>query len=127
MQTCIKERLVFICENKNLKLKDFQELTELPYRTAQSYLNGTRTPNAEGLEVICTRLRVNLNWLVCGIGEPFIQEKQPEKIKLDVDEKELLENYRQASDNGKFVISSVARSTEKKANQDNQIQRYYGT
>lgn len=129
MQTCIKERLVFICENKNLKLKDFQELTELPYRTAQSYLNGTRTPNSEGLEIICTRLRVNLNWLVCGIGEPFIQEKQPEKIKLDVDEKELLDNYRQASDNGKFVIANVARTAEKKAQttENYQDERYFGT
>ena len=123
----VKNRVNEIKTLKSLNIKEFSEATNLSYRTAQNYLSGDREPNLEGLNKICTHLGVNLNWLVCGIGEPFIQEKQPEKIKLDVDEKELLDNYRQASDNGKFVISSVARSAEKKANQDNQIQRYYGT
>ena len=39
--------------------------------------------------------------------------RQPETA-LSLEEQELLDNYRQASDNGKFVISSVARTAEKK-------------
>lgn len=41
-----------------------------------------------------------------------ISERQPENL-LAQDEQKLLNNYRQASDNGKFVILSVAQGAEK--------------
>lgn len=113
----IKNRLNQIKELKFKTIKDFSDAANLSYRTAQNYLSGDREPNLDSLNKICTHLSVNLNWLVSGLGEPFIETfRQPESPNtLSQDEKELLENYRQASDNGKFVISSVARSAEKKA------------
>lgn len=47
------------------------------------------------------------------VEETFRQPESPNT--LNQDEKELLDNYRQASDNGKFVILSVAQGAEKKA------------
>lgn len=72
MQSRIKSRLLLACKQLGIdKPKDFQAATGFPYRTAQSYLNGTRTPNADGLAEICTRLRINLNWLLTGEGVFF--------------------------------------------------------
>ena len=42
-----------------------------------------------------------------------VSDRQPENL-LAQDEQELLTHYRQASDNGKFVILSVAQGAEKK-------------
>lgn len=113
----IKNRLNQIKDLKFKTIKDFSDAANLSYRTAQNYLNGDREPNLDSLNKICTHLSVNLNWLVSGLGEPLIEPfKQPENSvsELSHGETELLNNYRQASDNGKFVISSVARSAEKK-------------
>lgn len=100
---CIKDRLQFVCEHRGMKLKQFHEETGLPYRTAQSYLNGSRTPNVEGLTAICTRLHVNLNWLVTGCGSPFLNDE------LTDDESELIDNYRNANEQGKQAVKAVAK------------------
>lgn len=112
---CIKNKLQYICETNGLKLKDFQEITGLPYRTAQSYLNGTRTPNADGLAEICTRLRVNMNWLLADIGKPFIEETATINTSLSSDEQEILQLFRSATDTDREMILHVARRAEKKA------------
>lgn len=113
----IKNRLNQIKELKFKTIKNFSDAANLSYRTAQNYLSGDREPNLDSLNKICTHLSVNLNWLVSGLGEPFIETfRQPESPNtLNQEEKELLDNYRQASDNGKFVILSVAQGAEKKA------------
>lgn len=126
MHSCIRDRLLFICENKNLKLKDFQEITQLPYRTAQSYLNGTRTPNTEGLMTICTRLCVNLNWLIAGIGEPFFSS-EPEQNAVDFvctpDEQLLVENFRKLDGAGKTAITATMSALlPKSITENNQVQ-----
>lgn len=120
-------------EIKNLKfktIKNFSDATKLSYRTAQNYLSGDREPNLDSLNKICTHLSVNLNWLVSGVGEPFLDvgtETKSETAELSKDEQELLANYRQASDSGKFVILSVAQGAEKKVAENHQVQRHYGT
>ena len=55
-----------------------------------------------------------------------VSDRQPENL-LAQDEQELLANYRQTTDSGKFVILSVAKTQEKKAAEDNQDERYFGT
>lgn len=91
--------------------------------TLRMWGNYERGLNAPTVEIIFLLQEIGFD-----TGYLFTGFRQPENPNtLSQDEKELLENYRQASDNGKFVISSVARSAEKKANQDNQIQRHYGT
>lgn len=96
----IYERLRLICDEKNLNIKELSELTGLPYRTAQSYLSGDREPNADGMAIICTRLRVNINWLLTGNGEKFISDYG----FVDEDEMSMLTAYRKSNDVGKRVI-----------------------
>ena len=121
MQSRIKSRLLLACKQLGIdKPKDFQAATGFPYRTAQSYLNGTRTPNAEGLAEICTRLRINLNWLLTGEGVFFVDNavsvELPETTPsgLNAEEQELLALFRQSSELGRAVIMSAARGAEKK-------------
>lgn len=95
----IFERLRLICEEKAINIKEFAEITGMPYRTAQSYLSGDREPNADGMTIICTRLRVNINWLLTGNGEHFIVDGD----SLDNNEQSLLSIYRTMNDVGKKV------------------------
>ena len=43
----INERLKLVCQEKELNIKRLAEITGIPYRTVQNYLNGDREPNAE--------------------------------------------------------------------------------
>lgn len=93
-QMRISERLKLVCENKNWKIKDFAELTGLPYRTMQGYIGGEREPNAEGMTAIA-KVGVNLNWLVSGEGNMFNGTEQ--RTNLSLVEFELLNHYRAMS------------------------------
>ena len=96
----IFERLKLVCEGRKWKLKDFSEVTGLPYRTAQGYLNGSREPNSEGLSIICEKANINLNWLVCGKGSVFKEES----MDLSMNEIKLLSEFRKCNEIGKKVI-----------------------
>jgi hypothetical protein len=96
----IFERLKLVCEERKWKLKDFSEVTGLPYRIAQGYLNGSREPNSEGLSIICEKANINLNWLVCGEGSVFKEES----MDLSMNEIKLLSEFRKCNEIGKKVI-----------------------
>ena len=102
VQMRISERLKLVCEHKNWKIKEFAELTGLPYRTMQGYIGGEREPNTEGMTAIA-KVGVNLNWLVSGEGEMF-QAVTPEKTISEQEEK-LLNNYRTMPENLKDAFS----------------------
>ncbi len=112
----IYERLQLVCKSNNLKLKDFIEITGLPYRTGQSYLNGTREPNAEGMQIICTQMRINMNWLLTGEGAIFIDEISIGST--DEQEIDLLKDFRATNDTGKKVILSTAKIIATEMNND---------
>lgn len=99
----IYERLRLACKEKGLNIKEFAETTGMPYRTAQSYLSGDREPNADGMTIICTRLRVNINWLLTGEGEHFIQDYQASE-NMDENELAMLSVYRNCNEVGKRII-----------------------
>ena len=114
-QMSVKDRLNEIKSLKLMSIKLFAETTNLSYRTAQNYLSGDREPNLEGLIKICTHLGVNLNWLVAGIGEPFIDEiPQSEIPHLPDNENEqaLLALFRQADEKHQQIILSVAQMAQ---------------
>ncbi|ATW42416.1 XRE family transcriptional regulator [Muribacter muris] len=96
----IFERLKLVCEERKWKLKDFSEITGLPYRTAQGYLNGSREPNSEGLSIICEKTNINLNWLVCGKGAVFGEGS----MDLSMTEIKLLNDFRKCNEIGKKAI-----------------------
>lgn len=115
----INVRLRKILDYKNMNIKDFSSCTNLAYRTAQNYLSGDRKPDADGLSKISTHLGINLNWLLTGVGSPFIGEaaENPSETLpsgLGAEEQELLALFRQASELGRAVIMSAARGAEKK-------------
>lgn len=107
-QMRIFERLQLVCKTKNLKLKDFVAITGLPYRTGQSYLSGTREPNPEGMQIICTHLSVNINWLLTGKGEMFIGNDLNDSTN-SIQESTLLSHFRKTSDIGKKAILATAQ------------------
>ena len=124
----IKNRLNQIKELKFKTIKDFSDAANLSYRTAQNYLSGDREPNLDSLNKICTHLSVNLNWLVSGLGEPFIETFRQPEIILSAEEKELLAQFRQLNQDGKTAIFSMLSALlPKKVAEDNPIQRHYGT
>lgn len=104
---CISERLQAACSYKGLKLKGFIERTGLPYRTGQSYLSGTREPNAEGMQIICTQMGININWLLTGYGAMFIDELA---TSSNSEEAALLENFRKSNEVAKKAIAQVAET-----------------
>ena len=102
---CISERLRQVCEAKNWKITDFAEQTGIAYRTMQGYIGGEREPNAEGMSGIA-KAGVNLNWLVSGEGEMFIENSN--NLILTIDEMNLLENYRSVTDSAKRILQSTS-------------------
>jgi transcriptional regulator with XRE-family HTH domain len=78
-QTCISERLKAVLEEQGLSIKAFAQRTDLPYRTAQSYLNGERSPNVEGLTKLATRMCINITWLLTGEGHRYWNEDVAEE------------------------------------------------
>ena len=105
----INERLKLVCQEKELNIKGLAEITGMPYRTVQSYLNGDREPNAEGLRTLCTRLGINISWLLTDEGEHFINSN-PRVVTIDDDEHTILSIYRDCSQMGRFVILQSIKS-----------------
>jgi len=64
----IGARLARALADKSLSIKEFSTLCDVPYRTAQGYLDGSRAPGAENLATISAQLSVDLNWLLLGEG-----------------------------------------------------------
>lgn len=110
---CISKRLQEACLAKDLKLKGFVEITGLPYRTGQSYLSGEREPNAEGMQIICTQMGININWLLTGSGVMFIDELE---YNPKGEEITLLENFRKGNEVVKKAIVQVAETLSNEFN-----------
>ena len=67
----ISDRLKAVLADQGLNIKTFAERSDLPYRTAQSYLNGERLPNAEGFFKLATHLCIDITWLITGTGTMY--------------------------------------------------------
>jgi len=64
----IAERLQRLVDDAG-GLKAAADATGVPYRTWQNYVGGQRSPKAEILMQICTRMGVDGHWLLTGQGE----------------------------------------------------------
>lgn len=108
---CISERLKFALQLKNInKIKEFSELSGLPYRTAQSYLNGDREPNIAGLTKICTQVGINLNWLLTGDGDVFVSQAGGHASALTEEKQALMNAYDGMSEENKRAILQIGES-----------------
>ena len=115
----VSQRLRDILKIKSMKIKEFSELTGIPYSSSQSYLNGTRDPGMDALTVICLQLYVNINWLLTGQGEMFIGDPSNAMVAQNSREEALLDNYRHSDSEGRQAVeitaSAFARANPKKA------------
>lgn len=98
----INERLKQVIESKNLNIKEFSELSGIPYRSVQNYLRNEREPNVETLTKLKEMMNININWLLTGEGEMFQGLPSDE---LAEKEQALINHYRQMS-------SDVQRAVE---------------
>lgn len=81
----LKDRFKFLMERLNLSIADFSRITGIPYRSIQSYLRGERKEiSAENALKIASALKVNINWLVFGTGEPFEHIHMEQFTKIPV-------------------------------------------
>ena len=80
----IKERLRLVIESQKLTVKDFAELVDTPLRTVHNYLNSGKEPS---MEFLSTEKDINLN----------------------LDESELLNNYRSANEVGKRILKRTSK------------------
>lgn len=69
-------RLNQLIQKLGLEKKDFAIAGEIAPQTLTGYLDGTSQPKQEVLSKWFKAFKVNLNWLVAGYGEMFIQENE---------------------------------------------------
>ena len=80
---------------KNLTQSSFGEKIGLTKQAISNVENALSRPSIEFLVKLVIEFHVNLNWLLAGIGEPFIQINDiPEKLRNNIIEgiKEVLKN-----------------------------------
>ena len=101
----ISQRLQTLLKKKNISISKFSELSGIPYRTLQNYLGGLRSPTAENLMILCTRLSVNCNWLLTGQGDMFLDtsrqappsivpELPPQEASNDLPHEEIIKYFK---------------------------------
>lgn len=70
-------------ESKGMKLIEFSNSCQIPYKTMQNYMLGTRKIGLEALININLHLGVNTNWLLTGKGGMFNQEERRDSSELE--------------------------------------------
>ena len=70
----IKDRLKLLMKLLGINLKEFAEISGIPYRTLQNYTLGVREPTIENLQKMANATNCDLHWLITGKGKPFREE-----------------------------------------------------
>lgn len=71
----ISENLKKLRKHLGLSMAKFADKVEISAVTLTNYERGERTPSAPFFIQLHKNLNVNLNWLVSGVGEMFIENK----------------------------------------------------
>lgn len=83
-----QNRLQKIRKKLKLSQEEIAIETGITYRAYTSYERGDRKPSFEFLIKLIEKYNVNLNWLIAGIGEMFLDEQefatQYENVKNDI-------------------------------------------
>ena len=70
----IQERIKFLVDNlASGKYTVFAKNCSIPVSTFKTYIDGPTNPTSGHLRKIASVYRVNLNWLILGDGEPFVE------------------------------------------------------
>ena len=74
----LKKNLKSLRQELGLSLSKFSEKLEIPAMTLSRYERGERMPSAQLFIQLDKKLNVNLNWLVSGEGEMFVNRNTQE-------------------------------------------------
>lgn len=109
----ISERLKQVVEAKSLNIKEFSEISTIPYRSIQNYLRNEREPNVEALIKLKDTMNIDINWLLTGEGKMFRCLPNDE---LTEKEQALINHYRMMSNDTQtaFDVSFKTLSEMKK-------------
>lgn len=106
------ERLRKGIEMAGVNITQASELTGIPYRSLQNYLQGDREPKAEALARIKAGLGISVDWLLTGDGSPLgVSEGPPERgygAGLSSGEEAVLAVYRALDSEAQREIQAVA-------------------
>ena len=70
----IQERIKFLVDNlASGKYTVFAKNCGIPVSTFKTYIDGPTNPTSGHLRNLASVYRVNLNWLILGDGEPFVE------------------------------------------------------
>uniref|UniRef100_A0A7C2V5Z5 XRE family transcriptional regulator n=1 Tax=Hydrogenobacter sp. TaxID=2152829 RepID=A0A7C2V5Z5_9AQUI len=99
----IKDRLKLLMKLLGINLKEFAEISGIPYRTLQNYTLGVREPTIENLQKMANATNCDLHWLITGKGKPFREEPKEQldprrlaiiKLVLEMPEEKLDDIYK---------------------------------
>ena len=83
----------------NIKKSDFAAKINVSAGNVSNWINGISNPSKKAVDSICATFFVSKDWLLNGVGSPFITGNSfvNEKYSLSVDEEAIIDNYRQLS------------------------------
>ncbi len=83
----MKDRIRAIMEDKKMTQQSFANFIELSTASLSSIFNGRTNPTLKMVEAIKNKVpNININWLLFGEGEMYVEEKNDEVSSLSKDE-----------------------------------------
>lgn len=90
----IGKNIVEVRNSLNIKQKDFAKLLDLHAPALGRYERDEVLPGAESLAKLHTIFNVNLNWLLCGHGDMFVEPEPDHQKAADYFFDQILEHFR---------------------------------
>jgi transcriptional regulator with XRE-family HTH domain len=88
------DRLNLIIDQSGLNKKDFAAQCGIKETQLYNYLKGTSEPNTKALRNIKTNFPdVSIDWLVSGIGEPYLRGKADTPNVVDLRHEQIIKNF----------------------------------
>ena len=112
----IGERLKLVIREKGKSARAMAKLCNIPYTTFWKYLSGERKPSSLHLQKICTHLAINLNWLITGEGEIFVQKSPSDlnNLRANNEKQGILEKiYAMLKDMEQEELNDILKHLEK--------------
>ena len=128
-----QDRLKALIAHSGMNIKEFCDLTAIPYKTMQNYLAGTRKIGAEALTAISLYLKADIDWLLTGEGGMYrdarpqpdtrlsalaalmdgLTESQQQDVVREIEEKQRINRLAEAVEELKQQVAQGQSSSEK--------------
>lgn len=73
------EKIKQLRQSLNLSQDEFGAIFNIQKQMVSSLEKNKLKLNNEKLELLCSKYNVNINWLLCGIGDMFIKKEESKK------------------------------------------------